>query len=92
MSSMFFILKSNLFDNQVYNVLTENATVHEIVEIIRRKVPDLHVEFVDSRIMNQLSYNVSCEKFKSLGFEFRGNLTQGISDTIDLLKNICLKL
>ena len=86
--AMMFILKANIFDNQVYNVLTETATVHQIVEIIRQQVPTLQVEFVDSKIMNQLSYTVSCEKFKSLGFEFQGNLARGITDTIDLLKNL----
>jgi UDP-glucose 4-epimerase len=86
--AMMFIIKSQIFDNQVYNVLTENATVHQIVEIIHQRVPTLQIEFVDSKIMNQLSYHVSREKFASLGFEFQSNLTQGISDTITLLQNL----
>lgn len=89
--AMMFILRADVFDNQVYNVLTENATVNQIVEIIRRQVPTLQVEFVDSKIMNQLSYTVACEKFKSLGFEFQGNLAQGITDIINLLKNFSAK-
>jgi len=58
------------------------------VEIIHQRVPTLQIEFVDSKIMNQLSYHVSREKFASLGFEFQSNLTQGISDTITLLQNL----
>ena len=37
--------------------------------------------------MNQLSYDVVCDRFKSKGFVFSGNLRKGIKETIDLLKN-----
>jgi nucleoside-diphosphate-sugar epimerase len=83
-----FIIKTDRFDKQVYNVLTTNATVGEIVEAIRRHVPDTRIEYVDSRIMNQLSYEVSCDKFKSLGFEFQGSLTQGVHESIQLIRGM----
>lgn len=83
-----FIIQTDRFDNQVYNVLTANATVGEIVDTIQTHVPDTHIEYVDARIMNQLSYEVSCEKFKSLGFQFEGSLAQGISETIELIRGI----
>ncbi len=75
-----FILRSDIFDGRVYNVLTENATVRQIVDLIRSEVPDLQVDFVDTRIMNLLSYTVACERFRSLGFAFEGSLTLGIPD------------
>ena len=55
-------IKKDLFDGEIFNVLTLNATVKEIVELIKEFVPDLKVEFVDSPIMNQLSYEVSTQK------------------------------
>jgi nucleoside-diphosphate-sugar epimerase len=69
-------------------VLTANATVGEIVDTIRMYVPDINIEYVDARIMNQLSYEVSCDKFKALGFEFNGSLTQGIHESIDLIRGV----
>ena len=81
-----FIISSNLFDGDIYNILTQNLTVREVVETIRDFVPDLHVTFVDSQIMNQLSYEVSCEKFISKGFAFKGSLRKGVEDTISLLR------
>ena len=39
-----------------------------------------------SKIMNQLSYEVSCDRFKALGFDFSGNLRKGIGETISQLK------
>lgn len=83
-----FLIKADRFDNQVYNVLTVNATVADIVDTIQKYVPDTKVEFVDSRIMNQLSYEVSCEKFMALGFEFKGGLNQGIEETIKILQGM----
>jgi UDP-glucose 4-epimerase len=83
-----FVLKKDLFDANIYNVLTVNATVREIVEIISAHVPDVAIGYVDTRIMNQLSYTVLNERFKALGFEFRGSLPGGIADTIELLGGI----
>jgi nucleoside-diphosphate-sugar epimerase len=80
-----FIIRNDLFDGRIYNVLTQNATVRQIVGTIREFVPSLEVTFVDNRIMNQLSYEVSCERFTSQGFTFSGDLRRGIGETIALL-------
>lgn len=81
-----FILASGRFDNRLYNVLTDNASVADIISAIRRHIPDLEVKLVDSPIMNQLSYRVACDKFRALGFDFKGDLNEGIKSTIDLLR------
>jgi len=36
--------------------------------------------------MDQLSYHVSNNRFKNIGFEFEGDMEKGIGDTINLLK------
>ena len=83
-----FILETSRFDNQIYNVLTDNSSVGEIVAIIREFVPDLKVELVDSPIMNQLSYTVLCDKFRALGFAFKGDMREGIGETARLLRGL----
>jgi UDP-glucose 4-epimerase len=83
-----FIITHDFFDAEVYNVLTVNATVREIVGAIRESVPDLVVSLVDAQIMNQLSYTVSCEKFITLGFRFSGNLRQRVAESVTLLKGV----
>ncbi len=80
------IINKDLFDGRVYNVLSQNATVREVVESIRKFVPDLEVKFVDNKIMNQLSYEVSCKRFTQTGFEFSGSVPDGIGETIRLLR------
>ena len=81
-----FFIRKDLFDGRIYNVLTHNATVRQVVDTVREFVPDLQVSFVDSKIMNQLSYEVSCERFMAEGFIFTGDLRRGIGETIGLLR------
>jgi UDP-glucose 4-epimerase len=81
-----FIIRKDIFDGRIYNILTQNATVRQVVETIREFVPDLQVGFVDSRIMNQLSYEVSCKRFAAEGFSFSGDLRRAVGETIELLR------
>jgi UDP-glucose 4-epimerase len=80
------VLRKDLFDGRVYNVVTVNATVRQVVEALREFVPNLEVAFVKNRIMNQLSYEVSCERFASAGFRPYGDLRHGIGETVALLR------
>lgn len=80
-----FIIREDLFDGEIYNVLTLNATVRQVVDTIREFVPNIKIELVDSKIMNQLSYEVSSGKFEGRGFKFTGDLRRGIGETINLL-------
>lgn len=83
-----FVIDGDRFDRQIYNVLTLNATVQEIADAIRSFVPDLQIELVDSRIMNQLSYTVSTDKISRLGFAYAGDLRRGVGDTVSLLRGL----
>lgn len=82
-----FIIERGLFDGRVYNVVTANATVCDVVNCIRTHVPEVHVEFVETEIMNQLSYDVANTRMTRAGFEVRGDLGKGVAETIALLKN-----
>ena len=81
-----FFLKNNKFDGRVYNVVTLNSTVREMVGIIRDFIPALNTEFVDSQIMNQLSYEVINKRLGEESFVFQGDIKKGIRNTILLLK------
>lgn len=82
-----FIVRRNLFDGRIYNVLTANLTVDTVVGWIREHVPGLRVEFVDTAIMNQLSYEVSSRRFQDLGFVFTGSIEKSIAETLRLLRH-----
>jgi UDP-glucose 4-epimerase len=87
-----FIIDKQIFDGKIYNVLSDNITVKGVVDMIREFIPDLETIFVKNKIMNQLSYEVSRERFEKKGFVFSGNLHQGIGETIALLKQSNFKL
>lgn len=80
-----FIIKKDHFDQKIYNVLSDNLTVHDIICHIQRHVPQLSINYVDSEIMNQLSYEVLNERFRKIGFQFSGNVQKAIDETIELL-------
>ncbi len=81
-----FIMKKELFDQKIYNVLTENRTVKSIIQDIRQYVPQVDIQYVDTEIMNQLSYEVLNGRFKKQGFGFKGQIEKSIEETIQLLK------
>jgi nucleoside-diphosphate-sugar epimerase len=88
MAALHFIIRGDHFDTRTYNVLTLNATVNDILDAIRVHVPAIEVSYVDTQIMNQLSYHVANQRFRDLGFEFHGDLKRGIADTMTLLKGV----
>lgn len=81
-----FLIQEDLFGGGVYNIVTQNATVRDIVDTIRKFVPELEVRQVESPIMNQFSYDVSCEKIIGAGFRFTGDLDAAVQATVGLLQ------
>ncbi|OQA00606.1 MAG: UDP-glucose 4-epimerase [Planctomycetes bacterium ADurb.Bin401] len=88
MSAFTFIIKNNLFDGRIYNVLTRNMTVNNILEIIKRRINKIEIKYVDTEIMNQLSYEVLNNRFCGKGFNFAGSIEKCIEDTIKLLRPV----
>ncbi|MFA6014049.1 MAG: SDR family oxidoreductase [Gallionellaceae bacterium] len=79
------IIRNELFDGRVYNVLTLNATVRDILENIRVYVPQLDIQFVDSKIMNQLSYEVVDERIRNTGFLPTGDLAKSLAQELRMI-------
>ncbi len=86
-----FIIKNDIFDRKIYNILSDNLTVNDIIQSIKEHIPELEIQYVDAQIMNQLSYEVSNLRFREHGFKFSGSVEKSIYDTIHLLKASCGK-
>jgi UDP-glucose 4-epimerase len=82
-----FIIKEDLFDSEIYNIVSTNNTVRDVVDAIKELVPLLKVELVDSEIMNQLSYEVISKKITNLHFIMNDILEQEIKATMKLISN-----
>jgi UDP-glucose 4-epimerase len=70
----------------IYNVITANHTVQQIVDEIRVTIPDAQYELVDSPIMNQFSYEVSARKIQETGWQKKGSIQRAIRETIGILR------
>ncbi len=82
------VWQKELFDRSIYNVVSTNTTVAQIVEQIQAHVPDLQVNLVDAKIMNQLSYQVSNRRFGATGFAFSNRQEADIAASVLQLRNM----
>lgn len=76
------IINKNLFNGEIFNLVTTNLAVTDIIDLIKVYIPRVHLKLVDSPIMNQLSYTVANQKSKASGFMYKGNIRESIRDTI----------
>ena len=83
-----FTIDKDLFNNDIYNALSENCTVNEIIQKIKKFKKKIKIKFVYSEIMNQLSYHVDKKKLNKEGIFLTNKISDDIKDTIKLLKNI----
>lgn len=83
-----FTIENNFFKNDIYNTLSENCTVSDILKKIKRYKKNIKVELVSSPIMNQLSYHVDKNKLNKQGLFLKRKIEFDIKDTLNLLKNI----
>jgi nucleoside-diphosphate-sugar epimerase len=83
--AMHFLLGAGLFGRQVFNIVTDTATVRDVAAHIRDRVPDLRLDRVDSAVMSSRSQIVSRARIEAAGFTFRGGLRDGIRRTLSAL-------
>lgn len=87
--AMQHVITNEIYDGQIYNVLTGNLSLQKIISTIEEiGGRPARIEYVDSPIMNQFSYEVSKLKFEETGFEYQGSLNEDISDTLKILDGI----
>lgn len=80
--------ENNGENGEIYNVLTKNFEMKEIIETIKKIVPNVKVEITKSPLLNQKSYNVSDEKIRKIGFVYGDDLEINMKETIELFKGI----
>ena len=83
-----FIIDRNFFRNEIFNIVTNNYTVNQILEIIKIYKKNIKIKFVSSKIMNQLSYHVSKKKITRHGLKLSTSIQGEIKATLKMLENI----
>ena len=83
-----FCIEKNMFDNEIYNALSGNFTVKQIIQMIKRYKKKISIRFVKSEIMNQLSYHVESKKIENKGLVLKASIKTDIKETLKLFKNM----
>ena len=83
-----FSIEKDFFKNDIYNALSGNYTVNQILQKIRKNKKKLKIKLVSSEIMNQLSYHVSNKKLNNEGLFLKNKIDRDIKETLKLLGNI----
>ncbi|MDI9571150.1 MAG: SDR family oxidoreductase [Pseudomonadota bacterium] len=86
LSAVFFFIDQGRFDGRIYNIVTQNLTVADIIAMIAAHIPAPAVDYVEHEIMNQLSYEVSGRRVQELGWRAKGSLEDGVAATISMLR------
>ncbi|MEK6898340.1 MAG: NAD(P)-dependent oxidoreductase [Nanoarchaeota archaeon] len=73
---------------EIYNVLTKNFEMREIIDAIRQTKPDVKIKITKSPLLNQKPYHVGDNKIRETGFVPKDNLQEDIRETIGLFKSI----
>lgn len=79
-----FCIEKDIFKNDFYNALSANLTVRQVIEMIKKHKKNIRVKYVNSEIMNQLSYHVENTKLKKLGLNLKSNIEKDIKQTLKL--------
>ena len=82
--SIIFTIFNQKIKNETLDVVTINLKVIDIIKEIE-KLKKINKSFVNTKILNQLSYEVHSDRLISLKFKFNGNLFSSINKTINKL-------
>ena len=83
-----FILENDFFKNDTFNVLSENKTVKNIVNIIKKLGYQPDIKLTESKIMNQLSYKVQKIKIEKYGLKLNSKIKKDINNTLQMFKGV----
>tara|TARA_Y100000591_G_scaffold113112_1_gene96568 strand:- start:2371 stop:3294 length:924 start_codon:yes stop_codon:yes gene_type:complete len=88
LKSFKFCIEKDFFQNDIFNILSGNFTVNQILKMIKKYKKKIFVKLVDAEIMNQLSYHVSKDKIEKEGLHLNYKIEKDIQNTLKLLGNI----
>ena len=83
-----FCLENDFFENDIFNALSGNFTVNQILKKIKKYKKKISVKYISSPIMNQLSYHVDSQKLKKRGLILNANIDIDIKNTLSLFKKL----
>ena len=86
--SIIGIINNDDFDNEIYNVLTKNYTVNQILKIINNNNFKYRIKKTNTAILNQSFYGVNNKKFSKFQIKMSNGIEKDIKETLNLLKKL----
>ncbi|MHA1247405.1 MAG: NAD-dependent epimerase/dehydratase family protein [Candidatus Thorarchaeota archaeon] len=74
----FFADANKSMRGEVYNVVAENLNISQVVDRIREFFPETEIIVSPTPHLNQVSYVLSSEKIRRLGFDYKFDVRDGI--------------
>ncbi|MFX1487290.1 MAG: NAD-dependent epimerase/dehydratase family protein [Promethearchaeota archaeon] len=69
---------------EIYNVVGQNASINEIITIIRKFIPDAKIKrLTGTKHLEELSYMLDDSRIRRLGYKTRYNLEEGTMELLD---------
>ena len=81
-----FIIKKKFFPCDLFNIVSENKTVSEILNLIVRNKFIVKKKFIKSKIHQKTSFFTSVEKFEKVGPKINSKIAEDIHLTLKKLK------
>ena len=78
------IIKKNIFYGETLDVVSNNYTVEQIVNMIKQ-FTKVKMKFIDTEILNQNSYEVISDGISKKGIKLNPNILNDIKRTLDVL-------
>jgi len=75
-----FCLAGDQTHDGIFNVVGENASVNQILDLLKHHFPKVQVVHSDKEILNQISYEVDGSRLHALGFSLTRTLDDGIAE------------
>jgi len=81
-----FTLEKNFFNNDTYNILSQNLTLKKIKKYFRKYKRKVKIKYQKSRLINQYPYTISNRKFNLEAFRLKSKISNDIKSTLKQFK------
>lgn len=83
-----YIIDKNYFDNKIHNIYSNNYTVKQIVNFIKKNKKRIKIKYVNSKIMNRLSYKTITKTYLRNQAKLSNKIQSDIKDIFKAFRGI----
>ena len=81
-------IKNDDINGEIINIVSDNWNMTQVLDTLKKYLPDVKYEIVDTPSLNQLSYKLDDSKARKLGFKSEYTVDQGILELLEKFKQI----